>query len=125
MSLMEKKVTVGWWKIVLVVLTTICLMVFARSNSFVYPFSRIMLRICGMFFLSVFFVWALKNEQLKKVLEWLGTYSLELYLLHMLLYQPFKNFGIEHMLLITISIMLSLLLCKPVHMITQKISDLL
>lgn len=56
------------------------------------------------------------------VLKWLGRYSLEIYLLHVLIYfavcRPlFTGFYTENVLIL-ISIVLSLLLCSPVHKFT-------
>ena len=100
---------------------TCILVVWATIAPFVYPFSRIMVRLCGLFMICAILDSAKKLNNLIVTLKWFGTYSLELYILHLLLFQPFKNTGIDTLYLITGSISLSIILCRPVHVIINKI----
>lgn len=82
-----------------------------------------MIVICYMFEYMDKFV---SDTFFHSVLKWLGRHSLEIYLLHVLIYfavcRPvFIGFYTENILII-ISIILSLLLCSPVHKMLEVIS---
>lgn len=57
------------------------------------------------------------------IFKWFGKYTLELYILHMLMYYSFiicfpdTNKGV----LITVGVLLSILICKPIHMAFEKL----
>lgn len=115
---------VGWKELLSVVVITIILVLCGLRVSFLMPFSRIMVRLCGLIILCALIDFFSKCEKLRVVLRWFGTYSLELYVLHLLLFQPFKGFEIDGVYLISASIILSLLLCQPIHNVINKIVDL-
>lgn len=104
-------------------LLTIVLVISALKFPFIAPFSRILVRLIGLLLLCVLINVMCSCRWLLSVLHWLGNYSLELYLLHILIYQPFKNLGYDSLYLISASICLSLLLCQPVHKATHYCLD--
>ena len=76
--------------------------------------------LCGVFSLSLLFSVLEKSHYSKKiltVLHWLGTYSLELYVLHVLIFKTIDACIVlsEPYKVMILSIFLALLVCKPVH----------
>lgn len=123
MSRIEKGMNAGLKEFVYIFLLTLILVICAFIFPFVIPFSRILVRLCGMLVLCVLLNILASCKNLMDVLHWFGTYSLELYILHLLLFQPFKGLGVDNLYLISASIAFSLLFCKPVHEVTNKIID--
>lgn len=105
----------GWKDILLILLITIIILICALKFPFITPFSRILVRLFGLLLLCVLIDLMCNCGWLLSVLRWLGNYSLELYILHLLIYQPFKCLVNDSLYLISASICLSLLLCNPVH----------
>ena len=79
----------------------------------------------GIFTLSVVFFYTKQRHWslwINKVLQWLGKYSLELYVLHVLIFKTIDscidNASVIHMAL---SILIALLICVPVHNTIDKV----
>ena len=80
--------------------------------------------------IAFFFHLCSKNVQpVCKVFEWLGSYSLELYMLHMLLknatFSILDFYGmtsVDERIVVAGILLASLLLCNPVHIFTRKIA---
>lgn len=124
MHRINNKTKASWKELLGILVVTLILVLCGTQNSFLIPYSRIMVRVCGLIVLCVLFNYLSSCSKLMHILRWFGTYSLELYILHLLLFQPFKNMGIDGLHLISASIVLSLLLCQPVHNVTNKIVEL-
>ncbi len=123
MCQINKERKLGWKDLIGIITITFILFIFASKVPFLMPFSRILVRFCGLIMLCILVHFVSSSKWFIHILQWFGTYSLELYILHLLLYQPFKNFGLSHLYLISISIGLSILLCQPVHKLTKKIIE--
>ena len=95
--------------------------------EFLYKDSIVLVGIpCIAFF---FHLCSKKVQPVCKVLEWLGSYSLELYMLHMLLKNATFSIldfcgmtSVDERIVVAGILLASLLLCKPVHIFTQKIA---
>lgn len=123
MSRIDKGKKVGWKALLTVLSLTAILVICAIKIPFFLPFSRIMVRLCGLIVLCVFLNMFATSQKLLAVLRWFGEYSLELYIMHLLFFQPFKHSYIDSLYLISASIALSLLLCQPVHKMTNKLIE--
>lgn len=125
MSRIIKGVKLNWVAIAIIFILTVCMVVMASYFKFGIPFSRIAVRFCGLVVLCCLMnvLSSYQYDWVLRPLKWFGKYSLEIYVLHLLLYQPFKNLGYNSLYLIIMSIGLAVLLCRPVHIITEKIRN--
>lgn len=93
-----------------------------------YPYAEMMLRICCMISIAALFNYTSTSTITTRIVDffgWFGTYSLELYLLHLLFYNLFINlvFTILQIestpatlgLIAVLNLVISISLCKPVH----------
>lgn len=104
------------------VLMLILIPVTKSFNHYCYEMIRVLIGIPLICFCFIFIerrikvlVWILKS------LRWLGKYSLEIYLLHLFLYRMILfTTSIHEMLSIILSIIITLLLCKPIHVTIDK-----
>lgn len=55
------------------------------------------------------------------IVEWFGRYTLELYIVHMLMYQTLDYLNLDNSYHVILSIVLAMVLCRPLHMLTQKV----
>ena len=55
--------------------------------------------------------------------QWLGKYTLELYILHVLLFSNLSLlFGeIDPLILMCLSIFFALIMCRPIHLVVERI----
>ena len=106
------------------ILTLVILVCFGLSLKGVN--TPVMRSLIGLPIVCVFFSVLFRNnifELIRKVLAWFGCYSLEIYLLHVLIYFTFKDFvGINDGWSMTFGIISALVLCTPISMMIKKIS---
>lgn len=66
------------------------------------------------------------GQPIMKAANWLGAYTFELYILHLLIYcflsSEVFNFGLSDRMYISIAIVIALLVCKPVQMLVKLIT---
>lgn len=102
------------------------------TETFVKPFGDCLLRLVTIPIVCVGLTVTCKwNGPVKKVLSWLGKYSLELYILHLLMFESIKlsyayfdnvSFISYCRVGAVVSISVALLFCSPIH---ERISKLL
>lgn len=68
-----------------------------------------------------------KVSFINSLFRWFGKYTLELYLLHLLLYGFLMSplFHLEHSYVIILAVIISIITCAPVHFIINKLTILL
>lgn len=117
--LAKKKASVAWYYLLIYIL--VCGFFFLmRINT---PVTRTMMGIPMVCILLDYLFDKNKNEKLKKLLSWFGKYSLELYLLHMLIYFALRIFlELNGAVSISIGIVCGILLCHPVSLFTKRIA---
>lgn len=117
--LSKKKVGIPWYYLLIYIL--ICGVFFSiRINT---PVTRTMM---GIPLVCIFLDYLFnknKNVKIKKFLSWFGKYSLELYLLHMLIFFVLRIFyDLNNVVSISLGIVCGILLCHPVSLLVKRIA---
>lgn len=101
-------------RIIVLLVIILAVMVKIRATFF-YEYLR---SLCGIFSLSILFELFGNKVVFKKLmnaLKWLGTYSLELYVIHVLLFKTFVAFsGIDNAFWMFVCIIIALLVCPSI-----------
>ena len=131
-SLNKKEFLIDKWVVMLfLVLLIISALLLTKNNNILGGYLSLIEKCFWIPLLSTFFVLIVKRRIGNKVLfmlRYLGIYSLEIYVLHMLFYSvltnPYWVFGLSNKIAISTSIILSLLLCEHVNKMMNKLTKL-
>lgn len=119
-SIQGKRIHIIWLPVVFI------LMLFTLNISTIFPIYSTLQKIFGiMLFAWIFFLCDKQNYYLKEkiygLLSWLGKHSLELYLLHLLLYEWLKQLNTTPCMIALIDIIIAMLLAHPTHVLCTRI----
>lgn len=106
-----------------VLISLILLFVFSLMFcKFLYEYSRSLVGIFCLPFLFEFLSTSCRLRWINSVLRWLGLYSLELYVLHVLMFKTVKSYYEDaEVLVMACCIVWALLICVPIHNMIENI----
>ena len=127
MFLIDNGICLKWYKVLSIVFITIVLNILTKNIPFIIPeytlfkiLFNIVIAILIVSFMSKFSIFKLIID----VIKWFGIYSLELYILHMLLFYIFDIYLFVHVssrYLIIISVIIAIIIAKPVNLFTNYV----
>lgn len=133
--LAHNSLPIGNRHLIIIILLTILLYLCKEKIPKLPAYSEQTIRICGMLGLSIFFN-KYKSQsltsRLKRMFDWFGKYTLELYILHMLNYNLLRHITYDWMILpestglnimiVSINLAISIALAKNANKVTNHIT---